>query len=256
MSGLAWLVLAGCGGVEGERGACAEEAAGRFDVLEASGAATLDGRVYDGLPPGLRATVSVHGACELLVRPTCTDPCAADETCGIDGECTSFPRTVAVGELRLAGAGADLRVSPTEPGATYFAPLSDLVAGESIQLRVGDATLAAAVVESLDVLTADWRLPGAVDLQWTPSSRAGSTIEVRVAVDQHGASQGELRCRFDDTGTATLPSEAVEALLAVGVSGFASGSVRRQRVDHAVVDGRCLEFASTSVQLASVEVDP
>ena len=245
------LALLACDPIPIEpRGACPDGAEGRFELLEADGLTGFSGRVWDGAPPGQRQVTARVGDCELLERVQCA--CGTEQTCAADGSCRDWPASVDLGTLRLHADGRT-RLEPVQPGNVYSAAV-DPEPGEPIGLSGTDLHLGTTAVQPLVGVEGPWTLGhGDLDLIWSPSDGTDRVVAT-LAVDQHGASQAALRCTLPDTGTARIPVEALDALLAVGVSGFPSGSLRRERVDHAVVDGRCLELASVSAVDVSLEL--
>lgn len=245
------LLLLACGADPEPRGACPDGSEGRFTLLEARGLVSFDGRVWSGPPPGLREVRERFGDCELRELPLCED-CASDEVCRVDG-CEPWPSTVDLGALRLRAAGRT-RLEPIAPGFVYSTSPSLPTVGDPVQLVGEGLELTTRRVAPLQGTEGVWRLTDEpLSVGWEPSTGSDRVV-LSLRIDQHGASQAELRCTFADEGEGRIPAEALDALRAVGTSGFPNGTLARQRVDHQALDGSCIELASVSE--VSIEVEP
>ncbi len=246
------LLVAACGVEVEPRGPCPGPPHGTFELLEATGITTFDGRIWEGPAPGVRRMVEVFGACRTMELPRCDGGCAPGEHCGIDG-CGPFPAAVDRGPLRVWSGAERFVVEPLEPGALYSASIPMPEPGRTVRVRGEGLELAVPAVAPL--VGAPARLPVAagepLPLQWEPAG--ASTIVFRLALDQHGATQAELECRFPDTGRAEIPADAVDALYGIGLSGFPRASLARIEEDHQDGAGACVELRARSLVPIAVE---
>jgi hypothetical protein len=254
------------------RGPCpAERRFGGFKVEsnESEGYTAVDGVVRDGVAPGnVPEIAGREGDCRLFRarRLVCDPPCSAGTTCGPAGACVPQPLGQDMGPVELRGLVEPLRISPLQPGNTYFytrLPHPGFTVGRVVHLSntpgyLGPLSLFGVGVEPVAALDATWTLvEGAgLTLRWAPPAAAfGARVLVEINIDQHGRSPLTLVCDLPDTGEALLPVAATDALIAAGVTGFPSGRLTRRTVDSVDDADRCVDFAVTSVRPVPVSVD-
>lgn len=251
----------------------ADRRIGGFTVESQDEYSIVDGKVLTGVVP-----VSIPEPVVLDLGEHCTltkrrilycDPgCGPSETCSLDETCIPFPSSQDIGTVTITGLdGGTLTLTPKKPGNNYFdtdVPHPAFAADAAITMTVtGGAEafeLAAIGVHDLPITAIQWTLkegePLAITWSAPPPEAVVSeaVIEVRMSVDQHGSSPATLTCIFDDTGSAEIPSVAVDALLAAGISGFPNGRLRRMTADNTDAVGGCVELVVTSTREALVRV--
>lgn len=239
---------------------------GAFTVAEYSDYTIAEGSVSDAVVPVSVLTPGVAaGDCQIFKRenPYCDGGCESDETCGLDGECVPYPTALDVGQVTIAGLQSDVVMAPTQPGNKYFdttLPNPAAEAGDLIQLRVQDSAygnfdLHGVAVEPVVVPEDTLVLAEGQDLRvsWTAST-GRAEMELRLSIDQHGASPSTLVCTFADTGEGLVPAAAIDALVVAGVTGFPSSSLSRRTVDRAEIDPGCVDLVTQSRRNPSVRV--
>ena len=114
-------------------------------------------------------------------------------------------------------------------------------------------------VSQIALASLEWEVVPGEDFQveWTAPAGDAVRSEVHVAmnVDQHGLTPVQIICDFPDTGSATVPSSLIDALVDGGVTGFPSATVTRRTVDSADVGEGCMDLAVTSQQTPAVTVE-
>jgi hypothetical protein len=264
------------GPVEGDpasiplNGACdLESRAGLFQVASNPTYAVVAGSAANKvLPSSILTEETTLGGCRLLRRgnPFCSPTCGPGEACDWDGSCIPYPENQDLGPVRMRGLKEPVNMEPVVPGNTYFVreivnpPFEPdqivQVRAESVGLLLHGVTPAPLGEPPLDWLISN----GPLMLSWDPPTGiARAEIQVELTIDQHGISPLRLECRFPDTGSAEVPAELIESLLASGVSGFPNGILRRQTMDHQVLslggdEPVCTEFRVAEERLAQVEV--
>jgi hypothetical protein len=201
--------------------------------------------------------------------------CQQGETCDFDddgdglGDCIPFPTNQDMGTVSVCGMNEDVVMAPVAPpqyfDSTVPHPVTD--PGQLIELKThgtlfgdGDITLHGVGVAPMELSEAErtWVVREGQDLPVTWNSAGGSLrseINVRVNIDQHGASPVDLYCDFPDTGSGVLPSSLLDTLINFGVTGFPNGTVTRRTVDSTDVAGGCVQFEVSSAASPSVRVD-
>lgn len=244
-------------------GACpAETRFGGFEISAAEGYSTVGGSVADGVvPTSVPTEVATDGECRLLRRenPFCDPGCDAGEACDLDGTCVPYPENQDVGEVSVAGLAVDLRMTATPPSSTYFdtsVPHPVYEPDATIELVAGDLTLHGVGPEELVSDTLDWTVgEGSLAVSWDPPVGIGrSTVELRLTVDQHGATPLSVVCDFADDGAGEVPEALIDALLDAGVTGWPNGMLTRRTADQAAYGAGCVELLVTRPVLATVTV--
>ncbi len=210
---------------------------------------TATGVVQDSvIPTTILFEERVEGECTLWrrVNPYCEEGCDSDEVCTHDGECVPWPIQLDVGAVQVEGMLSDLTMEPdsfnnywdTSVGYPLFEPGAPILleADSGISLRgLG--------VDPLEVADTAWNVVNGEDLvvAWTAGS-ADATLLLSFNVDQHGNSPITMRCEVPDTGSYGVPAAILEALLEYGVSGYASGWMRRQTADQTSTEHGCVDL--------------
>jgi hypothetical protein len=219
------------------------------------------------VPTAIPRLALEQGSCRLLERRNlaCVPACVGAQTCGEDGSCIPYPRQVDSGEVVITGLTKETRMSPLEPGNTYFAPGADnppfAVGSEVVLSAAGDGSVPPFELfgrgsEPLAEAPA-WVLEAGIDLalSWAaPTTDVGTSMLVELTIDQHGVSPLSLSCELPDTGSATLPAAIIDELIGAGVSGFPNGRLTRRTVDHVELGFGCVELTVGSPLAASISV--
>jgi hypothetical protein len=237
-------------------GACAgDEHVGWFELAQWEDAdpsiafSTVTGVVMDGvIPTTVLFEELSEGDCTLWrkVNPFCDPGCGTDEVCTHDGECAPYPAQLDLGTVTVEGLGGALSMEPdgfanywdTSVGYPLFEP------GARLRVRSDSGLeLRGLGVDSLRVDDPAWQITRGEDLEvsWIPGT-AEARITLSFNVDQHGNSPITMRCEVDDLGSATVPAAVLEALLDRGVSGFASGWMRRGSADRTTTEHGCVDL--------------
>jgi hypothetical protein len=246
------------------------ERVGQFTVERQDRFGVVQGSISDGVvPTAVPDEVDSTNGCKLLRRRTlnCTPACVAGETCGDDGACIPFPRQLNAGTVTIEGLTSAVAMEPRAPSNGYFAPgVSNppFTPDQTVRLTAAGSDVQAGFTMlgvGVEPLTeeASWLLVDGQALQLTWPAPTGpinrAHVEVEMTIDQHGLSPLLLRCKFDDTGSAEVPAEAISTLISSGVSGFPNGKITRQTVDSVDVAQGCVEFVVGSPVVAAVRVD-
>jgi len=232
---------------------------GGFEVADLGAYSAVSGSVAAGvLPITVLEEVGREGDCVLLRKenPFCDPPCAPGELCNdpdgnpaTDGTCEPYPPNLDAGPVHVAGILQDVIMLP-DASKNYSEtcvpdPLFD--EGAPIQLFAEGAeaetfSLDGTGVAPLEADTAWTMSPGTpLDVVWTPSDGPGR-IWLSFNVDQHGNSPVTLVCDVEDTGATTVPATLIDQLIDFGVSGFATGLMRRRTVDSVQIAEGCVDL--------------
>jgi hypothetical protein len=238
---------------------------GAFEIAHWDGFATVTGSVADGVvPTEVLTPQEAWGDCQLFQKfyPFCDPPCGAGEVCDHDETCIPYPANQGVGTVALLGTAEPVFMEPD--GSNYYwdtqIPYPLFATGDLIQVSATGGDIDAFELRGLGVddaiLTEPlWEVVSGEDLTvtWVPSD-APSRIRVVMSVDQHGNSPVSLKCEAEDTGALTISADLLDALLQYGVSGFATGTLRRVTADHISTELGCVEMLVYSHTEAQVQV--
>jgi len=234
---------------------------GTFQIDLGDEYSTIQGSVADGVVPlNVWEEVLSASSCQVLEPPQlfCDPGCDSDATCGLDGECVPYPSNTDVGAVVIEGLTDPVEMDAIPPTQTYYFTGSleqtPYASGDAISLYAagGETEAFALLTHGVDALSVDLDTlaiaPGeAAELSWTPTSGSADTrVEITLNIALHGGNPGILLCEAEDTGSFTIPAEAIDGLLALGFSGFPSVKLSRQEVDATDALGGCVEFQSTS----------
>ena len=243
-------------------GACpAASRYGGFEVSVAEGYSTVSGSVADGVvPTSVPTEVTTDGECRLLRRenPYCDPGCESGETCDLDGTCVPYPTNLDVGTVTLEGLAESLSLTATPPSNTYFdtdVPHPVYAADATIELVAPGFTLHGVGPEALSTDDLDWVVgDGALAVTWdAPTGLGRSTVELRLTVDQHGATPLSVVCDFADDGAGEVSEGLIDGLLDAGVTGWPNGTLTRFTADSVEGDS-CVDLLVTRPVLATVTV--
>ena len=242
----------------------------KVEANEADGYTAIDGVVRDGVPPNVVPDDGgVDGDCRLLRarRLICEPTCEPGFTCDVGGLCVPMPVGQDMGPLVFRGLVEPVTLEAIQPGNTYFftrLPHPGFVPGQVVHLTntsgyLGPLALYGVGVPPIVSLADTWTLQAgeALTLGWQAPVEGGrARVLVEMNIDQHGLTPLTLVCDLPDTGQATLPVGATDALIAAGVTGFPSGRLTRRTADSFTDPGatRCVDFFVTSVRAMTVSV--
>ncbi len=221
---------------------------------------TIYGSVANGVVPfTIMDIVQELGECTLLMPPDlfCDPPCAAGETCGVDGDCVTSPTNQEQGTVEVIGLSGDVVMEPIPPTQVYNfngnIPYPPFAPGDPIELyanRVGAGfSMIAHGVERLELLQDAVNLASGQtsSLSWTPpSSVVDSRVAVSVNIANHGGIPARIECYAEDDGTLDIDSSLVTGLLDVGFSGFPSVTMTRHSSDTTQLPEGCVQFVVQS----------
>lgn len=242
------------------------ERIGQFVVGHEEFYAQISGEVAAGvIPLTVLQEVESKGDCRLMRKenPFCEVPCQAGELCDHDGTCVDYPENKSVGTVTVSGLkDGDVVMEPKN--ATYFdtnvsMPLFD--PGAPIELKAtGDELpgfeLKAYGVPDLalaeGVITMKSGQP--LDIAWAAEPGAWK-LYFSLNIDQHGSSPATLFCEVPDSGSYQVPAEFVDAILSMGVSGFATAHFYRRTVDSIEITPGCVQLTVSSYVYGKLEVE-
>lgn len=229
------------------------------------GYTSLFGKVYTGSIPQLLVweTAQVGGDCKLLTPrvPVCSTACADDEACVETNTCQKYPTALAVGNITLKGVanstGADLTISPISntyqiPGnvTTSFPGFAE---GDQISVvaaggQYGAFSLQAMGVAPLNILDSTITLTSGqpMTITWSPATKAGSMIHVKVDISHHGGVRGQITCDTADDGSLTIAASLVTGLYNLGVSGYPTTVISRISSDSTDVSSGHIDLSVLS----------
>jgi len=229
----------------------------------------VNGTVADGVvPSSVLEEITVDGDCRLLkqLNPFCDPVCGPEEVCDF-GTCIPYPANQDLGTLTVTGLVEDVVLEPQGSSNQYFnteIPHPGFEEGSLIEMRTDGGAFEPVIlhgvgVTQIELASMEWEVAPGEDflIEWTPPGGEVVRSEVHVAmnVDQHGLTPIQIICGFPDTGSATVPSSLIDALVDGGVTGFPSATVTRRTVDSTEVGDGCMDLSVTSHQTPAVTVD-
>jgi hypothetical protein len=242
---------------------------GTFQVLHlvgdgASPTASFFGKVYDGPTPQslVWELDTKDGECELQTPrvPFCATPCGGSAVCVEDDVCKPYPTsrnlgTVNASGLITSGSFGTIDMTPVVNG--YQPPASVSLAvppfADGVALTVsaeGSSAVAPFSVTSSGV--APIALTSAaptlqsgqpLELTWSPGSAAtAARIKVKLDISHHGGTRGQILCDAEDDGALSVSAALTTRLISLGVSGFPSIVVQRQKVGSTVISAGRVDY--------------
>jgi hypothetical protein len=259
---LGGLTLAACGGDDGGgaidvssltyKPCAAADHVGGFKVVLGDGFTNVQGQVFDAVTPSrVPDTLAASGECKWLRAPAlvCNPACTGGQICGPGSTCIASPVAQDVGTVTVAGLKAEVSMAPRPPAFFYSftgsLPHPGFDPGAGLRLEAPGLALLGWGIEPLvvgaTVLTVQ---PGAsASLAWTAPAMAGpAKVEISLNVNGHGLVGSHVDCVAGDTGSFTIPEPLVTSLLADGLSGFPTLTIRRTTTDSAQTANGCAEL--------------
>ena len=241
---------------------------GAFAVEAYDSYSAVYGDVSNGVVPNTILTeTAVHETCRLMrtENPYCEPACSAGETCDFDNTCIPYPETQDLGLVAVGGLAEDVVMEAVSPGYSYFdttLPHPVFVDGQTIELSTSGATIDPFELHGvgfpvLELSSSSWTVTEGepVPVSWTVGNPDVPTeIFITLNIDQHGASPLTVWCTYDDTGSAEIPADVVDALIEAGVTGYPSGKVIRRTTDSVQVASGCVDLVVASPLSTSVDV--
>lgn len=238
------------------RPCAADRHLGTFKVALESGFTAVQGQVFDSVTPSrVTRTLATDGACTWVRAPTlvCNPSCSAGQTCGLGGQCVATPTAQDIGTVEVDGLRTSVSMAPRPPAYFYSftgtLPHPGVASGAGVRLRASGLELLGWGIEPLEVgfSTLMVQTGMAVPLTWTAPSNTGPSagpakMEISLNVNGHGLVGSHVECVVEDTGAFTIPESLVSSLLADGLSGFPTLTLRRTTTDSADLAAGCVEL--------------
>lgn len=237
--------------------------------MTAPGSTAVLGRVQDAPTPStVQWTQSMQsGDCKLLLPsvPSCAPSCGSSAACVSTNTCQRYPNGLSAGAVTLSGLSMSAGSSPvaltnvannyqlpagtmlTYPAFAEGATLTLQAAGEGSvpAFTASNMGIAPLTVTSTNLTVA---ANSAVNLTWTApmSPSAALRIKVKLDISHHGGTRGQITCDTDDDGSLEIAAPLVTALVSLGVAGFPSIVVTRERTTSTTVAGAQINFSILS----------
>lgn len=248
-----------------------EAGVGEFAVELGADYTSVRGKVFDGVSPALiPETLEAEGECRLLhLSPHLCDPACpvSTEICGSDNQCVALPVARSVGTVTVSGLLVPVEMSanpvtgsyrPQQPALPHpgFEPGADLrlSAGggdyAGFGLRGWGVSPLVLTTSPVEVLTGT-----ATRLAWNAPNQAGpARLQVQLHINNHGSSNAWIECDVADTGAAEVPARLIDALSALGRSGFPTITLTRRTATSTSMALGCVQMLVTSEVTAGVAV--
>jgi hypothetical protein len=234
-----------------------DERLGGFLVTLAEDYTGASGQVLDGIVPGnVPDLVQTEGACQLMqARSLHCDPgCVPGEACTESGDCIPYPERSSVGGVTITGLFEALSME-AKWGNTYTNQGSMVHPGYPVGSDIAlvaeggefdPFSLRGFGVEALEQSGASEIVIEAGSptvLSWGPPTVDGPVkVHIELNLNNHGSTSAWIACDVEDTGAFALPASLLDALYAIGVSGFPSLSMSRRSADAVTISQGCVEF--------------
>lgn len=212
----------------------------------------MQGGIYDRADPWLGDPALINPTCAFhQFRPGGCTGCQAGETCSIDGTCVPAPRTlkdvvltVTVGSARREYAADRMRggiYSPIDIGGPGDSFAMSLRFGD-YEVRLDPMPVAGGALSNLEfkVERPDDRLPGALDVTWSPSGE-GAMVRTTIPINHHAAVPTFTACAARDTAGAIHADAEMIDPLAVE-TGLELQDLEHMHVAAAQTPAGCIEF--------------
>ncbi|MBL8685604.1 MAG: hypothetical protein JNK05_40885 [Myxococcales bacterium] len=253
------MPAAGDGGTDGGGNGDASSGAvtGTFRValvaptMMTPGQTTVVGRIQNGESPSqiIWTEAMRSGDCALVTPrvPSCTPGCGSSAACVADNTCQPYPTAQNAGTVTITGLGAS-PITLVSAANSYQLPAGTTLAyppfadGAALSLAIGGAgaipamsvtgtAIAPLAVTSQNLMVA---ASTAVNLTWTAGAAASDArIKVKLDISHHGGTRGMITCDTADDGSLEIAAPLVTALVSLGVAGFPSIVVTRERASSA-----------------------
>lgn len=249
--------------------------------------ASFTGKVYNGPTPAtVQWTVALtSGDCRVETphTPFCTTACGSSAACVADDTCQPYPTAIGVGTVHVASvpnttstttdAGTTSHEATTfdsapvvngyQPAAGVVLHLPPFTEGTAVTVDAAGSSNAQAFSLSapgvaplaLGQTTVQLATGSDVDLTWDAGSAAvGARVTVDIDISHHGGLRGQLLCDTDDDGALTIDSTLVDKLISLGVSGFPSIRVTREKAGSALIVGGRVDLTVKSTTERSITI--
>lgn len=255
-------------GIEDLGGVCPPDGStrvGGFQISHTPDFPTLAGNVTNGVVPSdVRTLSTTEGDCTLFQKEPllCSPSCGAGETCDFDGTCIPYPTNQGLGTVTIVGTTEPVTMEPTGLDTYWdalayplFAPDAAMVLSASGD-EVEAFTLRGLGVSEMVQGEPEWRVVEGepLTITWEPGT-GEHEVFASMNIDQHGISPAVLECVFADTGSGTVPAELLASFVRYGVSGFATGLLRRRTADSVTTSMGCVDLVVSSDVVPEVTVD-
>lgn len=225
-------------------------------VTEPVGSASLVGKIYDG--PSPQSLVweldTKDGDCELQTPrvPFCATPCGGSAVCVENDTCQAYAASKPVGTVHVSGvlttSVTTFDMSPIvngyQPPASVtlavppFADAAPVTLVADGSASVIPFTLTSSGVAPFTLTSTGLTLISGspLELTWAPGSTStAARVKVKLDISHHGGTRGQVLCDTDDDGALSLSGALVTKLINLGVAGFPTIVVRRQKVGSTLV---------------------
>jgi hypothetical protein len=240
---------------------------GNFKIALDTAFTAVSGTIASAVDPiEVPRVLQQAGDCRLLGRrnPFCDPACGPDLTCLDNGKCTPAPIPRSAGTVTISGLSAPVTMMPTGSSLRYDylkLPHPGFAPGAAIQLRAGGADVGPFLLQGWGVTPVDLLTDGTVldhgqdlVLHWTAGPPGPARIALELQIDQHGMTRATLACEVADDGTTTIKAELIDALVALGATGFPTIRLSRRTVDATTLAAGCLELQVLSTVEHTVKV--
>lgn len=237
--------------------------------MTSTGATTVVGRVQDGETPStvLWSQSMASGDCKLMTPsvPSCTPACGSSAACVATNTCARYPSGLDAGAITISGLRGTSGASPvtlTNVANNYQLPAGTTLMypafaeGEALSIQaagVGSVpgfSLTNAGITPLAVTSNNLTVAAntALNLTWTPPAMTSDAQRIRVKLDisHHGGTRGMITCETADDGSLEIAAPLVTALVALGVAGFPSIVISRERTTSSTVGAGRATFSVVS----------
>lgn len=244
------------------------EALGALEINVVSAFSAISGTFADSIVPSAVAVLEMEEEyCSLWRRPNpeCIPPCGSGQTCDFDGNCVPYPVQQDAGVISIRGLSEPVSLSPMAPTNSYSkVDISHpaFTAGDAITMTSTDGYFGILRMKGTGVdqlVSSDMVWPitrgKSLNVAWdAPTVETGAKIQLRLNINQHGASPLTLICDFPDTGSAQVSTLLMDTFINTGVSGIPNGRLVRWTVDSMEVEKGCVEFRISSSLNADVQL--
>lgn len=248
-----------------------EEQVGEFTIERGPDYTSVEGKVYDATTPNRVAQLEARdGECQLLSLPafSCNPACpVSTETCGPDGLCLPLPQPRSVGAVHVSGMVVPVELSANAVTGGYRPrgaqlPHPGFEPGSALTLQASGGDVDAFElwgwgIYPLTEVDAPVQVNAGAPtaLGWSaPETPGPARMHVSLNVNNHGRNNAWIECDFADDGAAEIPAALLDALLALGQSGFPTVSFSRRTVTSSELDWGCVQLAVSSTVSAGVSL--
>lgn len=247
-----------------------DERLGSFEMILSADRTTFRGAVSNGISPGsIPEVIASSGSCQLLGPRNlfCATPCASGTVCAGEDTCVPEALKVSAGLVTVSGLNTPISeevngitddynetFNDPHPGFDVGAALSLSAAGDEVEAFTLSGEGVGLLTSSDETVAVNDGEP--VDLSWDASgASANSSIDIQFSVNTHGGISAWIQCSAEDTGSFSIPSELMQQLIDLGLSGFPRTTLTRQTVDSTEVEGGCVDFTVGSSLTLDIVVD-